>query len=253
MSTHQNDRRLIEKFRTDGYVALPGFLNSQEVAELRAQVRRYISDVAPTMPREEVFYEEKNDPDTLKQLQQMFAYDEYFHELAFGSRFERLAAMLLEHEVRSVNMQYFNKPPGIGKPTPAHQDGYYFMLDSHEAVTMWLALEDVDEQTGCVRYVRGSHKDGLRPHGQTETLGFSQGLKDYGPSDSEREIAFPAQPGDLLVHHALTIHRADANRSPTRSRQALGFIYYSTNATESEAKRKRNAELKRRLVAEGKV
>ena len=38
--------------------------------------------------------------------------------------------------------------------------------------------------------------------------------------------------GDLLVHHALTIHRAAGNHSPTRTRRALGFIYYSSTAQE---------------------
>lgn len=78
----------------------------------------------------------------------------------FGSRFEKLASILLHDEVIGKNIQYFNKPPKIGKPTPAHQDGYYFMLEPNEAVTMWMALEPVDEENGCVRYVKGSHKKG---------------------------------------------------------------------------------------------
>ena len=89
---------------------------------------------------------------------------------------------------------------------------------------MWLALDVVDEENGCVRYVRGSHRRGMRPHGRTGVLGFSQGITDYGqPEDLADEIAFPAQPGDLLVHHALTIHRADGNRSATRHPTLFGF------------------------------
>lgn len=240
-------------FRRDGYVALQGFLNADAIAQLQRHVARFIAESVPAMPPEHVFYESKGEADTLKQLQQMFAYDDDFHALMFGSRFENLAAELLGNEVTGVNMQYFNKPPGIGQPTPAHQDGYYFMLEPNEAVTMWLALEDVDEETGCVRYVKGSHAHGLRPHGQTETLGFSQGLLDYGPRDKEREVAFPAGPGDLLAHHALTIHRADGNHSPTRTRQALGFIYYSAAAKESDKKQKRQAQLVKRLKQQGKL
>jgi phytanoyl-CoA hydroxylase len=97
-----------------------------------------------------------------------------------------------------------------------------------------MALDDVDEENGCVRYVRGSHRVGMRPHGRTETLGFSQGITDFGQAaDSRNEVACPAQPGDLLAHHALTIHRADANTSETRSRRALGFIYYGESACEN--------------------
>ena len=75
---------------------------------------------------------------------------------------------------------------------------------------MWMALETVDEENGCVRYVKGSHKLGMREHGRTQTLGFSQGITDFGTDeDLLHEVYFPTQAGDLLVHHSLTIHRAD--------------------------------------------
>lgn len=65
--------------------------------------------------------------------------------------------MLLQSDVRGVNMQYFNKLAGIGQPTP-HQNGYYFMLEPDDVVTMWLALDDVKNGNGCVRFVRGEDK-----------------------------------------------------------------------------------------------
>jgi len=84
------------------------------------------------------------------------------------------------------------------------------MLQPNEAVTMWMALEPVDEENGCVRYVKGSHKKGMREHRRTQTLGFSQGMTDFGTDeDLANEVFFHTQAGDLLVHHSLTIHRAD--------------------------------------------
>ena len=244
----------LKRFHDDGYVAFPGFLTTPQLADLQDNVDRFIRDVISKMPPEEVFYEDKVRPETLKQIQRMFEHDDYFHDLMFDSRFEQLAADLLQHDVRGVNMQYFNKPPMIGQATPAHQDGWYFMLEPNEAVTMWLALDDVDEENGCVRYIRGSHRHGLRPHGRTQTLGFSQGLLDFGTEDDvQHEAAFPASPGDLLVHHALTVHRADGNRSPTRSRRALGFIYYSTAAQESPEKQQRHRALIEDLRNSGKI
>ena len=241
------------EFENDGFVALPSFLDSVQVAELNEQVTRFIEQVVPSMPREHVFYEDMNEPTSLKQLQQMFAYDSYFYQMMFGGKFEALASILLESDVRGVNMQYFNKPAGIGQPTPPHQDGYYFMLEPNEAVTMWLALDDVDEENGCVRYVRGSHKNGLQEHGATGTLGFSKGLLDFNDQHLAAEVPCPAKPGDLLVHHALTIHRAGENRSLSRSRRSLGLIYYSVNAIESQEKAARQQALIDELTATGKI
>ncbi|MFP6901387.1 MAG: phytanoyl-CoA dioxygenase family protein, partial [Opitutales bacterium] len=150
---------------------------------------------------------------------------------------------------------FFNKPPGIGQATPAHQDGHYFMLRPCHALTMWMALDPVDEENGCVRYVRGSHLNGMRPHGRTETLGFSQGITGFGTeTDIRDEVPCPANPGDLLAHDALTIHRADANLSSTRLRRALGFIFYGESAREdTDAHEKYQRNLAEELKASGKI
>lgn len=190
------------------------------------------------MSPKHVFYEDENDPSTLKQMQNLFSYDPYFLQLLKGSKFENIAEVLLEDKVIGKEVEYFNKPPQIGKPTPPHQDNYYFNLKPAKAITMWMALEDVDMENGCLHYVKGSHLKGLRPHSRTQTLGFSQGITDFGEKDVENEIAFPAIPGDLLIHHSLTIHRADGNNSALHSRRALGFIYFAESAKVDEKSRK---------------
>lgn len=223
---------LLADFTRDGYVCIDPLYAPSEMAALNTEIARFIRNVVPTMPETQVYYEDKTDRSSLKQLQKMFEHDAWFNDLMINGPVRRIAEQVLQDEVVPVNMQYFNKPAGIGQATPAHQDGYYFHLTPCEAVTGWLALEDVDDENGCIHYVRGSHKtDGFRPHGQTGVLGFSQGITDFGtPDDLENEVAFPGAAGTFLMHHARTIHRAGANRSQTRSRRALGFIYYAKSA-----------------------
>lgn len=226
----------MELFQRDGYVRFNQFVSGADLGRIQTNVGRFIDEVVPGLPPEHVFYEDIDEAATLKQIQQMGEHDPYFGRWINEGPFRELAELLLDGPVIPKNMQYFNKPPGVGKPTPPHQDGYYFMLDPCEAVTMWLALDEVDEQNGCVRYIPGSHREGMRTHNRTTTLGFSQGISDYPtPDDQDREVAMHAQPGDLLVHHAMTIHRADGNRSTTRSRRSLGLIYYSERARQDEA------------------
>lgn len=229
--------KLKEDFDRDGYVFIPGFLDENEIADIRARFEKFIETKVPEMPSKFVFYEDKDDTSTLKQLQDIQHYDDFFAGVLNGGEFEKIAETLLEDKAIGKNLEYFNKPPKIGKPTPPHQDGYYFMLKPNNAVTMWMALEDADEANGCVYYIKGSHKTGMRPHGRTSTLGFSQGITDYGDADHAVEIPFPAKPGDLLVHHSLTIHRAGGNTTE-RSRKALGLIYFAESAKEDvEAKK----------------
>jgi phytanoyl-CoA hydroxylase len=118
----------------------------------------------------------------------------------------------------------------------SHQDSAYFLLrNPSDAVTLWLALDDVDEENGAISYVRGSHLHGLRPHVASGVLGFSRSLADWGEADAAMSAVQRAAPGDLLMHHGLTIHSAGANNSATRYRRAIGMIYYSATAEVDEA------------------
>jgi len=243
-----------DSFEQDGFVAVPRFCNEDELQAIEAALARFIAEDVPELPAEHVFYEDKAEANTLKQIQRLHEHSGFFGELLAGKP-KCLAEELLGEAVVGKNLQYFNKPPALGLATPPHQDGYYFMLDPCQALTMWMALDVVDAENGCVRYVRGSHRVGMRPHGRTETLGFSQGITDFGQAaDSRNEVACPAQPGDLLAHHALTIHRADANISTTRTRRALGFIYYGKSTREDFAAYEAyQAKLANELKLTGKI
>ena len=231
--------KMLDQFHDDGFICIDPLFESEQMDTLNEQIARFIEEVVPTMPETQVYYEDKSDKQSLKQLQQMFEHDAFFEDLMLNGVIRRLAEDMLEDEVVPVNMQYFNKPAGIGQPTPPHQDGYYFHLTPCQAVTGWLALEDVDHQNGCIHYVRGSHKaQEFRPHGRTGVLGFSQGITDFGtPGDEAGTVAFPGQAGTFLMHHANTIHWAGANQSSNRSRRALGFIYYAKSAKLDLAKK----------------
>jgi phytanoyl-CoA hydroxylase len=200
-------------FDRDGFVVLREFFSRYEVDEICQRIDRYICNVAPTLPPGEVMYEDKDNPATLKQLPHIAEHDDHFRDMLQLGKMVALAEMLLGHPVVGKELEWFNKVPNHSRETPPHQDGYYFMIEPQEALTMWIALDDVDEENGCLRYVRGSHLRQLRPHGRSEILGL-----------------ILARPGDVLVHHSLTIHRAAPNSSMTRQRRSLGMIYYSSRA-----------------------
>ncbi|MEO5997700.1 MAG: phytanoyl-CoA dioxygenase family protein [Chitinophagaceae bacterium] len=231
-----NMETLKQSFQREGYIFIPGFLSKEEVDEVNDKMEQFIKDKVPGMATGHAMYEDKSNTATLKQMQDLNLYDPYFEAMLSNSRFKEMAEILLEEKVIGKTLEYFNKPPRIGAPTPPHQDGHYFKIKPANAVTMWMALENVDGENGCLHYVKGSHLKGLRPHGRTKTIGFSQGITDYG-KEEDIETAIPAKPGDLLIHLALTIHRADGNTSNTRTRKAIGLIYYGESAQEDiEAK-----------------
>ena len=225
-----------DSFQQLGFFVIEKFLSDAEVAQIHSEFLRVQKDVIPKMPASEVYYDQKGDRNSLKQLQQLHIHDEYFAALMNNSPFQKISENLLGEPVEGKNLQYFNKRPMVSQPTPPHQDGHYFMIEPVKAVTLWLALDHVDEVNGCVRYLPKSHLHGLRPHARTETLGFSQGIVDYGTeSDLANELAFCCTPGTLIGHPPLTVNSADRNTSQYRDRRDLGFNYNGASARVDEA------------------
>jgi phytanoyl-CoA hydroxylase len=241
-------------FDRDGFVLIRGFFSPAEVRELNQRFERYMRDIVPTMPANNAFYEEKGRPETLKYASCLEQFDPYFGELMNSDRFRGLSEGLLGDDVVSKHVEWFNKCSRIGKETPPHQDGYYYRIDPNEGTHFWMALDPVDEGNGCIRYVVGSHRKGLREHQRsTATLGFSQKLADYGPEDEALAEPMIMQPGDLLVHHTLTIHRADPNTSD-RERRAMAMVYYAARAKpDLRSIEEYNKKLMAELAAEGKI
>ena len=159
----------------------------------------------------------------------MEEHDPYFAELYDNPDLVALARTFMQDEVVPQTSQWFTKPARVGSETPPHQDGFYFKLNPNEAVTLWLALDRVDEENGCIRFLPESNRQGMRPHQLSSVLGFSQGITDYGAADFEAETPITLEAGDLTAHHSMTVHRADPNKSD-RPRRALGFVYYASRA-----------------------
>ncbi|MDA0589849.1 MAG: phytanoyl-CoA dioxygenase family protein [Planctomycetota bacterium] len=217
-----------------GFVIVRQLLGETDFTELKDNLNRYIRDVVPGLPDGDAFYQDRSRPETLKQMQRMGG-DAFFLNYMQHPKWTALAQALIGEPVTADQPEWFNKPPGTNHVTPPHQDNYYFCLAPSNVVTIWLALDPVDAENGCLRYVAGSHQRGYRTHAKSKILGFSQGITDYSPEDFTREVAVPLQPGDAVAHHGMTIHRADANLSSTRHRRSFAMVLKGVSCQRDEA------------------
>ncbi|MGD9724163.1 MAG: phytanoyl-CoA dioxygenase family protein [Pirellulales bacterium] len=224
----------LTSFERDGFVVIRQLLPPDEFDTLTANLDRYISAVVPTLPEQDAFYQDRARPETLKQLHRM-GRDPFFEAYRGHARWRHVAETLLGERATAEEPEWFNKPPGTDHVTPPHQDNYYFCLTPPHVLTIWLALDDVDAKNGCLRYVAGSHSRGFRPHNRSHVLGFSQGISDYSPDDSAREVAVSLRAGDAVAHHGMTIHRADANVSQSRQRRSFAMVFKGVSCRRDDA------------------
>ena len=148
-----------------------------------------------------------------RKLKQPFLRHEAFRSFVLDDRLVSLMAGLLKKTPLPVTDQVFMKPPGFGSAKPYHQDNAYFhCFPADEVITAWIALDDVDEENGCLRYIDGSHKGPLLPH---EPLPDEP--NNYAPPeeliDLAKESLAPVGQGGVIFHHSLTLHTSHRNQS----------------------------------------
>src|SRR6185312_281663 len=92
------------------------------------------------------------------QVDGLWRRDERVRKFVLARRFGKVAADLMGVDgVRVYMDQALFKEPGGGH-TPWHQDQYYWPLDTHNTITMWMPLVDIDVQMGMLTFASGSHK-----------------------------------------------------------------------------------------------
>jgi ectoine hydroxylase-related dioxygenase (phytanoyl-CoA dioxygenase family) len=143
---------------------------------------------------------------------------------------EIAAALMSASKVNFYDDQIFVKEPGTRERTAYHQDGPYFHLEGDQICTQWVPVDVVPHEVS-LRYVRGSHRWGkqFQPNVFLSQMAFpgSEGnpLPDIEGNEDEYDlIAFDVEPGDVVVHHHLTIHGAPGN-AHNRMRRAAGIRY----------------------------
>jgi Phytanoyl-CoA dioxygenase (PhyH) len=116
-----------------------------------------------------------------------------------------------------------------------HQDLTYWGLEPPDVVSVWLALSPSTPESGCMRFVPGSHTAQL-PHHDTfaEQNILSRGQEVTVSVDEREAVDIVLAPGQMSLHHGRVVHGSAPNRSgdrrigfnvqylPTHVRQVVG-------------------------------
>ncbi|XP_078403198.1 putative alpha-ketoglutarate-dependent hypophosphite dioxygenase [Cetorhinus maximus] len=113
-----------------------------------------------------------------------------------------------------------------------HQDIRYWGFDGGPVASMWLALDDVDEENGVLQVIPGSHKLGLQEHGTSTIPGNMLTSNQEIPKhlvEAEKAVLCPLKAGQMSIHDGLTVHFSEPNMS---NRRRCGFVirYIPTTA-----------------------
>lgn len=161
---------------------------------------------------------------------------EDFREFAFDSPLPELAAQILQSaQVRLFYDQLFVMEPGCETGTPWHQDLPYWPIRGSDVISIWVPFDVVSPENGVVSYVKGSHRWGkmIRPAsprlsaaGVVDDMSTDDAVVEFDPhAKNVQLLKWTLEPGDVLVHHGLTVHGAPPNSTRDRRRRALAIRY----------------------------
>ena len=116
------------------------------------------------------------------------------------------------------------KPARYGHETPWHQDeAYWDPYFDHDGVSVWMPLEDASVESGCMRFIPGSHLGPVRPHRHIHDDPQVHGLV-TDDVDERQAVACPLPAGGISVHHSRMVHYAGPNRTD-RPRRAYIHVF----------------------------
>lgn len=219
-------------FKANGYVNGGKVLSDAEVDELRAEIDRVIADDNKSDVPQPVLLRNLS-PDAnapVWQIVNIWEASAPFKKLiAQPDVVKGLAQLTDATQLRIWHDQIQYKPAQIGGVNMWHQDAPYWpILAPMTEVTGWVALDDVDEENGCMSMVPGSHLWG-------DNIEFLHTFKTYEDMPTEFDghkiqvVRCPVKKGEVHYHHSLTWHGSHANTSG-RPRRAIA-LHYMTQDT----------------------
>jgi len=226
----------IDTYRENGFLAVPGFLDSEELERWRAWTQEAV-DQRLASTKGASFAESLNnqaDPDAyyaqvFTQCLKLLETHAGMRELLLDPRLGRMAAELAGVDgIRIWHDQALFKPP-FGNPTGWHLDNPYWSFSSRDAISLWVALDDATLANGCMWYVPGSHKTAT-----WENSGIGNNMADlfrvYPEWREIEPIGVPVPAGSAVFHNGLTAHGAGANMT-NKPRRAMTCAYMPDGST----------------------
>ena len=195
------------------------------------QIKNYQDDgyVIPDfkMPEEELLEIENLHDDLIKKYPKylnycpaILQYDERFLKYCLNKKILDLVEQLIGNDFALWNSSFFAKPAINGQATPWHQDGQYWPIRPLATCTVWLAIDEATEENGCLKFIKGSHKDKkLKKHefNKDKNLTLHQELlkTEYNENDS---VSLILKRGQISLHDVYLVHGSEANFSPNSRR-----------------------------------
>jgi ectoine hydroxylase-related dioxygenase (phytanoyl-CoA dioxygenase family) len=250
-------REEVEFFSNKGFLSLEQLTSREEVLALKTSLEdlceRRVGEKEGA--QEDFLAGEKHEVE--KTAPQIMNPVNYLPELRRSQCYKNalsIAKQVLGDEATCTCDLAILKKANVGSGTPWHQDEAFRdpALEYHE-LNVWVALQDVTVENGCLHYLPESHNNEVLEHGPPNNDPTSQALQCIGAFDKQNAVACEIPAGGCTIHHSRMLHSAGPNVSdrarlayimifgtpPTPAKHPREFPWLAQRDTAAQAQRRR--------------
>jgi phytanoyl-CoA hydroxylase len=207
-----------QHYRENGFCIVENVIDSSLIEEARLHIAWLMGKHPETPPEDLNYWLINGDP--------------FWYRLISDERLLNVAEVILGKNIAHYGSHYFAKPPRTGKAILWHQDGaYQGLTPSDSELTIWLALDNVTSENGCLQVIPRSHTLTLEPMVKTsKNYTLLEEAMNQNEINESHAVELLLKPGDVALIHPHTIHSSNPNQS-NQWRRALAIRYIPTSTT----------------------
>ena len=203
-------------FQEDGFVVLRGYLPAAELDGFKSRLVRLVEHATAADAANGVDVGNGKFGGVRKGLQR---HDAWARDYLHNGPQVALIEELVDDAIVPATFGCFDKRPGETDRIEPHFDAIGMAAFAGcPGATMWIGLDPASRKTGCLYYLRHSHK---RPFESKVGLDIDAYMADA--------VAMEAEPGDAFIHDARTVHWSGLNQTGDHRRAAT--MFYRTKAS----------------------
>jgi non-haem Fe2+, alpha-ketoglutarate-dependent halogenase len=203
-------------FESNGYLhGLPAVYSAAEMERLRSGLDELMKLLRPG--------------ESSKEIREWHESSRFLYDICTNPLILDFVEDLLGPDFFLWGSNFFIKEPHTPSTVGWHQDAYYWPLDPHESLTVWLAFDDSTVENGAMEVIPGSHRAGLLKHLRTGGTDSVLTLEcERGQFREDTRLPVTLRAGEVSIHDDKLVHGSPANRSAHR-RAGLTIRFSRTN------------------------
>ena len=220
----------VEQYRSNGYLFPIDVFNAPMVEMIRAEFEQARRDAEAHDLAEEW-------PRLIRANAQYLL--PFVYQVATAPRLLDAVESILGPDLLLWSAEFFIKDAQSNKIVSWHQDLTYWGLgETDDEITAWLALSEVNGESGCMRFLPASHQQQILPHRDTFDAAnlLSRGQEVAVDVDEDQAVDVELQAGQVSLHHGRIFHASGPNHSDG-DRVGLAFRFLTPSVRQQIAKR----------------